>query len=280
MIKAKQSADGTLSVSVYRKPTHTDQYLSFESHHPLEHKLSVIRTLTHRADFAITDPEDKQKELDHIRAALGKCGYKPWTFHKALKSIKKQKPSASSATAQKSKGQITIPYVKGTSEKLRRTYQQYGVSVTFKPLQTLRQRLVAPKDPTELEEKTGVIYHIPCKDCSSVYIGETGRKLKLRLREHKSTAPSANSPVSAHTKSGHNIDWEGVKVLEKDNRSDTRKIREEIYIKKDPNPKINTSKGFELSPIYNSLLRSANKNTASGNTSRNTGSQLLTTSTH
>ena len=86
----KQSDDGTLSVSVYRKPTHTHQNLSFESHHPLEHKLSVIRTLTHRAEFAITDPEDKPKELDHIKAALGKCGYKPWTFHKALKSTKKQ----------------------------------------------------------------------------------------------------------------------------------------------------------------------------------------------
>ena len=47
-----------------------------------------------------------------------------------------------------------------------------------------------------------------------------------------------------------------------------------------PTPKINTSQGFELSPIYNSLLRSENKNTNSGNTSRNTGSQLLTTSTH
>ena len=57
------------------------------------------------------------------------------------------------------------------------------------------------------------------------------KQVKLRLREHKSTAPSANSPVSAHTKSGHNINWEGVKVLEKGNRSDTRKIREAIHIK-------------------------------------------------
>ena len=95
------------------------------------------------------------------------------------------------------------------------------------------------------------------------------------LRNIKSTAPSANSLVSAHTNSGHNINWEGVKVLEKDNRSDTWKIREAILIRKDPNAKINTSQGFKLSSIYNSLLRSENKSLL-WNISRNTGFQLLT----
>ena len=45
----KPEADGTLSLTVYRKPTHTDQYLKWDSHHHLSAKFSVIHTLSHRA---------------------------------------------------------------------------------------------------------------------------------------------------------------------------------------------------------------------------------------
>ena len=42
----KPEADGSLSISVYRKPTHTDQYLQWDSHHHLSAKFSVIQTLS------------------------------------------------------------------------------------------------------------------------------------------------------------------------------------------------------------------------------------------
>ena len=42
----KPEVDGSLSITVYRKPTHTDQYLQWDSHHNLSAKFSVINTLS------------------------------------------------------------------------------------------------------------------------------------------------------------------------------------------------------------------------------------------
>ncbi|XP_071848595.1 uncharacterized protein [Apostichopus japonicus] len=69
-----------LNTVVYRKPTHTDHYLQFGSHHPLIHKLGVIRTLHYRADTIISDQSDIPSEKDHIEGTLKRCGYPNWAF--------------------------------------------------------------------------------------------------------------------------------------------------------------------------------------------------------
>ena len=99
--------------------------------------------------------------------------------------------------------------MKGLSEKLKRAFTSTGVSISFKPLTTLRKALVFPKDKTTLEKQSGVIYSIKCKDCDSLYIGESGRKLEKRLTEHKSKAASSKLAIREHVErsKGHNIDW-------------------------------------------------------------------------
>ena len=71
----KPEADGKLSITVYRKPNHTDQYLQWDSHHHLSTKYSVINTLTQRAKTVCHKPELLQKEMEHLRKDLTHCKY-------------------------------------------------------------------------------------------------------------------------------------------------------------------------------------------------------------
>ena len=58
--------DGTIRTRVFRKETHTDQYLNFNSNQPFEHKRGVVRTLTHRANSIVSDLGDRKRELEHV----------------------------------------------------------------------------------------------------------------------------------------------------------------------------------------------------------------------
>ena len=83
----KPEADGTLSITVYRKPTHTDQYMQWDSHHHLSAKFSVIHTLSHRASTVCSKPELLQQEKDHLSKALTKCKYPKWALDKVEKRL-------------------------------------------------------------------------------------------------------------------------------------------------------------------------------------------------
>ena len=63
----KLEADNTLSITVYRKPIHTDQYLQWDCHHNLAAKYNVIRTLAHRARTVCIKSELLNKEIQHLR---------------------------------------------------------------------------------------------------------------------------------------------------------------------------------------------------------------------
>ena len=47
------------------------------------------------------------------------------------------------------------------------------------------------KNLVERSSKCGVVYHIPCGNCTGIYIGETGRAYQTRLAENKRPASLA-----------------------------------------------------------------------------------------
>ena len=83
------------------------------------------------------------------------------------------------------KGMVVVPYVKGLSEAFARILKSHGIATANRTHRTLRNFVVHPKDKVKEKKKTEVIYRVPCKNCSSSYVGETGRKFGLRIKEHK-----------------------------------------------------------------------------------------------
>ena len=135
------------------------------------------------------------------------------------------------------------------SQNILGVFRTQDIRTYHKPYYTLRSILVHPKDRTPTEKKTGVVYDITCNDCGEHYIGETARTLEKRLGEHQKQTTSA---IWEHqSQANHEIDWEGVKILDKESVDVKRKIKEAIHIRR---PTLNRDRGYDLPAIFDHLL--------------------------
>ena len=60
-----RDSDSLLTTSVYRKPTHTDQYLAYDSHHPQSVKRGIVKLLYDQAKHLTTKPSVISEEKKH-----------------------------------------------------------------------------------------------------------------------------------------------------------------------------------------------------------------------
>ena len=181
--------NGKLNIDVYRKPTHTDRYLDYNSHHQHKHKVSTARTTIPNTE------ERRDNELKYVKNALRANNYPLRTFNNIItqsKSTHFPDPSPEELVDMFFKmveppiqqKYITLSYIKGITEQLTRTVRQHDITVTSKPLQTLQQHFPSPKNRVEPCKQTNVVFKIPCGERNWSYIGETGRAFETRKKEH------------------------------------------------------------------------------------------------
>ena len=109
---------------------------------------------------------------------------------------------------------------------------------------------------TTPEGQCGVIYKISCTSCNATYIGETGRRLCTRVAEDRKSVEMSDrkSAISDHVLgNGHTIDWDSATIIAHDKDLLSRKIREAVLIHQ-KRPEMNRDRGYQLSPVYGSLL--------------------------
>ena len=160
-----------MKVEVYRKKTHTNQYLSFSSHHPVHHKLEVVCTLLDLSDNQVTEKEDRKLDVETVKQALRTCDYPEWALNKMLDNIRrKEELKEEKKGVERNRGMVVVPYIQSLTEKVSKVFKKKRVSVAVRLHLTLRNILVYTKD--KLEPREGVC-SIDCKNLSKSTLGRT-----------------------------------------------------------------------------------------------------------
>ena len=109
-------------------------------------------------------------------------------------------------------------FIKGVSEAIRQILAPLCVRTSFRPAHTPRKALVHVKDSIPPEQRSGVVYRIPRSECPKTYIGQTGRSLVQRVKEHRRALTTENYLTSAAAEhaltTNHAIDWDHVTVID------------------------------------------------------------------
>ena len=151
---------------------------------------------------------------------------------------------------------LTLSYIGSLSETIRRILGPLDIKVAFRPHSTLRHQLVRPKDPAPMDQRTGVVYQIPCSEFPKVYVGQSGRTLKHRLTAHRRALRNGDVAASALAKhmwsSGHLVDLSKAEVIDTHSSVTTWCLLESWHIQCHPNT-LNRERGT-LPREYTALL--------------------------
>ena len=173
--------------SIYRKPTFTGQYIRWNSFSPKTRKISLIKTLVHRA-LMICSKTKLGPELDKIKQLLIDNGYPTDVLlsciNQKLASFAAGKPIG----PEKCPVYLKLPWIGNVSSKFENQISKAITSCYYavKPRVVYNTRVMlssAKKDCVPTTQKSCVVYEFLCR-CEARYVGRTTQRLADRIKQH------------------------------------------------------------------------------------------------
>ena len=98
------------------------------------------------------------------------------------------------------------------------------------------------KEPVDKQLKSGVVYKILCPHCNACYVGQTGRHLQVRFREHI----NRKGPVKEHFENcGVRLNEENLSILSVSKHGEIELLTLEALWIRQLKPSINTKDEFK-----------------------------------
>jgi hypothetical protein len=218
----------------------------------------VDRAFTHCSSIGT-----RRTELRRVQAELNSNGHPPSSFdravHQALNKFETKGTQAGGGerSLSQTKKVVLVPFYGDASQQVGRILAKHNLRPAFAPVRRMCSLLSRAKDPVPSDQKSNVVYKIPCKSCPMSYIGETGRRLVDRVYEHKQALRKMDIDKSALAEHAithdHEVDWDKVEILKSCKSYAHRKVSETLEIVSNPSI-INRADGLKLDKAYLSVL--------------------------
>ena len=178
-------------LSIYRKDTHTAQFVHYDSYTKWNHKVEWIRSLTNRAK-KLCSPSKLSNELSNIKMFAAYNGFPKWITKNIINPSSRNDQSTEKDPEEETL-YLFLPYcgkeaetiVKRSKKRLTRLFKKekkVRFSIIFQS--TKLSFYTSNKDKIPLLSNSGVIYKFTCPGCNSCYIGKTDNTLYNRTKEH------------------------------------------------------------------------------------------------
>ena len=146
------------TTSIFRKKTHTDKYLNYNSHHHARIRSGIIKCLGTRAR-KVCCATRLPGEHNHSRQVFQANDYPRLLVYRTLRNHPIPViPSHPNGCTGRDHLQVSPPitHMKGASERIECKCRHMGIKTTFKLKGTLRESLVRTKKP-QSDWKKGVV---------------------------------------------------------------------------------------------------------------------------
>jgi hypothetical protein len=189
-----------IEISIYRKPTSTDITIQHTSNHPQDHKNAAYRYYINRM---ITLPNTERARTQERKYILSTAQHNGFPAHKIIDmeekiTQNKDKRTKTNETQERQiqKKWVTFTYHSPLIRKVTNLFNNTEVRIAFKATNTIYQQLT---EKTQNKNPSG-IYEIKCNTCNRKYVGQSGRPITTRHKEHIRYIRSNNttSAYAAH----------------------------------------------------------------------------------
>jgi len=264
--------EGKIYTEWYQKSCASGNYCHARSDVDYSTKRNFIRNMEERIRQVSSEKEKAEEGITVFHEQLRRNGYDK----RRLKLRKKGETErqGEERAEQKEYGEEEkklwwgIESIGEDTEVIKRMLKKMGGISTYRKgskrlLDVIREKkkkkVKREEEGKEIMEKKGVIYRIQCSDCEMCYVGETGKRLKERIKQHKADIrlERDRNAIYKHIRdTGHLVDWSEVKVLGQEDRRTVRKWKEARFIEVEGGKAMNWNAGLKIDDQWDKLLRS------------------------